>query len=68
MSSIGQVNCRLTNLIKSTKTKAGLVVKARLDKKYYMKGKKVTDYEMKNLKIVKNSFHGEWNYTIKPRK
>ena len=58
----------IINLIKSTKTKAGLVVKARLDKKYYMKGKKVTDYEMKNLKIVKNSFHGEWNYTIKPRK
>lgn len=57
----------IINLIKSTTTKAGLVVKARLDKKNYMKGKKVSDYEMKNLKIVKNSFHGEWNYAIKPR-
>ncbi|MCP3671640.1 MAG: hypothetical protein GY814_14665, partial [Gammaproteobacteria bacterium] len=42
------------------------VVKARLDKKTYIKGKKVTNYEMENLRISKNKFHGEWNYTIKP--
>lgn len=57
----------IINLITSTTTKTGLVVKARLDKKSYTKGKKVPDDEMKNLNIVKNKFHGEWNYTIKPR-
>jgi len=58
----------IINLITSTTTKAGLVVKARLDKKLYTKGIKIPDDEMKNLRIVKNKFHGEWNYTIKPRK
>ena len=57
----------IINLIASTKTKTGLMVKARLDSKKYSKGKKITDSEMKELKIVKNKFHGEWNYTIKPR-
>jgi len=58
----------IINLIASTTTKKGLVVKARLDKKTYTKGKKVADHEMENLRIVKSKFHGEWNYTIKPRK
>ena len=58
----------LINLIASTTTTTGLVVKARLDKKNYKKGKKVPDYEMENLRVIKNKFHGEWNYTIKPRK
>ena len=57
----------IINLIASTITKTGLTVKARLDKKTYTKGKKVTADEMKELKLVKNKFHGEWNYTIKPR-
>ncbi len=57
----------IINLITSTKTITGLVVKARLDKKNYTKGKKVPDHEMKKLCLVKNKFHGEWNYTIKPR-
>jgi len=56
----------IINLITSTTTKTGLVVKARLDKKRYLKGIKVLNDEMKNLKIIKNTFHGEWNYTIKP--
>ncbi|MGR3319351.1 MAG: ISAzo13-like element transposase-related protein, partial [Candidatus Anammoxibacter sp.] len=55
------------NLIASTTTKTGLQVKARLDERTYTKGTKVSDNEMKNLRIVKNKFHGEWNYSIKPR-
>jgi hypothetical protein len=54
------------NLISSTKTKTGLTVTARLDKRIYKKGKKVSDKEMSNIEIVKNKFHGEWNYSIKP--
>jgi transposase len=55
------------NLIASTKTKTGLTVKARLSKKTYKKGIKVSKIEMKKLNIHKDKFHGEWNYTIKPR-
>ncbi len=58
----------IINLITSTTTKTGLTVKARLDKKNYAKGKKVPDNEMKGLRLVKNKFHGEWNYIVSPRK
>ena len=57
----------IINLISSTTTNTGLIVKARLDEKKYKKGKKVSDHEMKNINLIKNKFHGEWNYTIKPR-
>ena len=56
----------IINLIASTKTKTGLTVKARLDKKSYKKGIKISDSEMKKLNIHKSKFHGEWNYTVKP--
>lgn len=58
----------IINLISSTKTKTGLTVKARLDKKVYEKGKKVSEQEMNLLNITKNKFHGEWNYAVKSRK
>jgi transposase len=56
------------NLIAATKTRTGLTVKARLDKKTYKKGRKVADLEIKELNIKVNKFHGEWNHTIKPQK
>ena len=56
----------IINLIASTKTKTELSVKARLDKKTYKKGIEVTDQELKKINLIKHSFHGEWNYTIKP--
>jgi transposase len=55
------------NLIMATKTKSGLSVKARLSKKTYKKGVKVSKLEMESLNIHKHKFHGEWNYTIKPK-
>lgn len=57
----------IINLITSTKTKTGLTILARLNKKIYKKGVKVSKEEMQSLNIVKDKFHGEWNYTIKPR-
>ncbi|MDH4466563.1 MAG: ISAzo13 family transposase [Bacteriovoracaceae bacterium] len=56
----------IINLIASTKTKNGLTVKARLDKKEYLKGIKVSKEEMLKIKLIKHKFHGEWNYTIGP--
>jgi len=54
----------IINLITSTTTKTGLTVKARLDKRNYKKGIKVSEAEMKKVNLVKHLFHGEWNYTI----
>jgi hypothetical protein len=34
----------------------------------YDKGIKVSDAEMARLNITPANFHGEWNYTIAPRK
>lgn len=57
----------VVNLIAATKTSTGLTVKARLDKREYKKGIKVSKKEMQNLNIAPHKFHGEWNYTIRPR-
>ena len=38
------------------------------DERTYEKGIKVSDAEMAKLNITRAEFHGEWNYTIKPRR
>jgi len=57
----------IVNLIASTSTKAGLIVKCRLDTNKYPKGIKVEDEELQSVKIHRHAFHGEWNYTIEPK-
>ena len=56
----------IVNLIASTKTTKGLIVKAALDENTYETGIEVTSEQMANLKLTRATFHGEWNYTIKP--
>jgi len=55
----------IISLIESTTTRTGLKVQASLDTNQYLKGIKVTDVEMKALSCHPESFHGEWNYSIK---
>ena len=57
----------IVNLIGATTTKKGLHVKAKLDKKNYEKGKKISDKEMKELNIEYGKINPQWNYTINPR-
>ena len=57
----------MINLIANTKTKTGLSVKAELDSREYPKGIKVPDDEFATINIVRDDFHGEWNYSISPR-
>jgi transposase-like protein len=57
----------VVNLIGATMSKTGLKVKARLDKRKYPLKVKVTDEQMRSLNIEPQAFHGEWNYTIRPR-
>jgi len=56
----------IINLIGATTTTTGLTVKANLDENIYLTGIKVTEQEKQNLNIVRNGFHGEWNYIISP--
>ena len=58
----------IINLIASTTTAKGLKVNCELDRNKYPKGITVTDKEMKSINIVRDDFHGEWNYTIMPQK
>lgn len=55
------------SLIGNTTNRGGLVVRARLDKRKYPIGKKVSAKELDELKIERDDFHGDWNYTIRPR-
>jgi len=57
----------MLNLIANTKTKTGLSVKAELDQREYPKGIKVPDAEFATINMVRDDFHGEWNYTLKPK-
>jgi Rhodopirellula transposase DDE domain len=58
----------IVNLIAATKTRTGLTVYATLDNRIYALKKKVTDQEMQSLNLHPDPFHGEWNYTLQPRK
>jgi hypothetical protein len=58
----------IVQLIANTTTKTGLTVACRLDADVYEKGIKVSDAEMAALNIKLADFHGEWNYTIAPRR
>lgn len=61
----------IISLIGATTTTKGLTVRANLDEKIYLPGVKPSEQEMQQLNILKlnilrNDFHGEWNYTISP--
>lgn len=56
----------VVQLIGGTTTGKGLKVKARLDKRRYRTGLRVSQSEMKKLHLVRSDFHGEWNYRIEP--
>ena len=58
----------LVNLIGNTTTKNGLKIKSQLDKNKYTTGIKISDKELDNLNIEMDSFHGEWNYKIIPKR
>jgi len=54
----------IIDLISSTKTEKGLKVKAVFDDKLYPKGIVVSEKEINKINILRNEFHGEWNYVI----
>jgi len=58
----------VVELIAATKTKTGLTVQCVLDERTYEKGIKISKAQMRTLAIEGDTFHPEWNYTIKPRR
>jgi hypothetical protein len=57
----------IVQLIARTTTAKGLTVRCRLDRRRYPAGRKVSDEEMAMINLTPHSFHGEWNYLIRPR-
>ena len=57
----------VVQLIAATSTRAGLAVQAELDDRAYPKGTKISDEQMAALPLTRHHFHGEWNYTLKPK-
>ena len=62
----------IVNLIAATTTRQGLRIRCELDERSYPKGREVTDAELASVNLRRDSFHGDWNYSIgrhaKPRK
>jgi hypothetical protein len=57
----------IVNLIASTRTKSGLRVRCELDHGTYPEGVEVSDEQIAALNLRRHRFHGDWNYTIRPR-
>jgi hypothetical protein len=54
----------LVQLIGNTKTTTGLKIRAQIDYREYRTQVEVDDEDFKTIAIMKNGFHGEWNYVI----
>jgi DNA-binding phage protein len=57
----------VVNLIGHTTTKTGVTIQSALDENSYPTGREVTAQQMESLAIKRDKFHGEWNYTIRPK-
>ena len=58
----------IVQLIANTRTTAGLTVRCILDQRRYPKEVKITDDQMAAIRLRPDAFHGDWNYSIAPRK
>ncbi|HEX5505040.1 MAG TPA: ISAzo13 family transposase [Thermomicrobiales bacterium] len=56
----------ILSLIAATTTATGLTVESYLDTDPYPAGQKVSDAQMATLRLTRDAFHGDWNYTIAP--
>jgi len=54
-------------LVRGTTTQTGLAVTAAVDEALYRKGVRVSDAQMKALKVRYHETCPQWNYTLSPR-
>ena len=57
----------VVQLIAATTTEKGLRIQAEIDPTRYPLQKKVSAQELAEVQITRDGFHGEWNYSIRPR-
>ena len=57
----------VVNLIAATTTETGLKVACGLDRSSYPSGIKISKEDMAGIRLRRDKFHGEWNYTILPK-
>ena len=58
----------IVQLIAATTTNTGLRVRAELDEHKYPKGVKISAASLAAINLRCHEFHGEWNYTIDPKR
>jgi hypothetical protein len=56
----------IVNLIANTTSTTGLKIRAALDDGEYPLGVKISDLQMEALRLSRDEFHGDWNYTLSP--
>ncbi len=56
----------VVNLIGATTTRTGLTIHAVLDPEKYPTKVQISDEEFDAVRLERDAFHGEWNYTIHP--
>ena len=54
----------IVNLIANTATRAGLKIRAALDRGRYPTGVPIADEEFAAVHLKRSGFHGDWNYAI----
>jgi len=55
----------IVNLIANTTTTSGLKVRCQLDESEYPTGVEVSNAELRQVRVERDTFHGEWNYVIR---
>jgi hypothetical protein len=58
----------IVELIGNTRTRTGLKISSALDPGEYEKGREVSDEELEKVNLIRDDFHGNWNYTIQSGK
>ena len=57
----------IVNLISATRTSTGLRVRCVLDTDPYPPKVAVSNQQMASIRLQRDEFHGDWNYSIRPR-
>jgi len=57
----------VVNLIGATTTKTGLEIICKVSYEDYPLGVKVSEDDFESINVVRNIFHGEWNYSVFPK-
>jgi hypothetical protein len=58
----------IVELIGATTTKTGLTIQCTYDPGWYPTGVKITKQQLEAVPLTPHKWHGEWNYTITPKR